>query len=269
MRRKSDEPETARGPGSAGGVPAPRPANPVRRFTDEEVGKILRNAADLQERSAAAPGGGSAHGLTLEDLRQVAAEAGIDPRFVEVAAADLATPLAREVSTLAGGSYAWSAHRTVPGHVREEDRDRVVRAVRGIMGQKGVVEDLYGRLEWSYDDGLGPVMVGVASRDGVTEVDVSARRGGAVGLTLGLGVPFGGMAVGGLITALLGVSGPAAVFPAIIAGGALSWAGLAAGWRVAAGRWEERVERLADAVAGASAEVAVLEDEDGSEEERE
>jgi len=74
-----------------GGTPN-KPARPGRRFGDEEVGAILERAADLQGRSVAVTDG-AARGLTLADLRQIAEEAGIDPRFVDLASADLAAPV--------------------------------------------------------------------------------------------------------------------------------------------------------------------------------
>lgn len=227
---------------------------PARRFSDEEVARILKSAADLQERST--PPGEPGRGLTLEDLRQIASEAGIDPRFVELAAADAHAPVERDASVLAGGAYAWAVHRTVPGIVPEADRDRILRAIRSVMGQKGEVEDLYGRMEWSFDDSLGPVMVGVASRDGRTEIDVSARRAGEAGLLHGIGVPFGGFFGGAALAGLIGLSG--AAIPLLIGGATVAgWGGLRAIWSHYSQRWERKVERLADAVASAAREVAV------------
>ncbi|MEQ9399215.1 MAG: hypothetical protein RJQ04_08575 [Longimicrobiales bacterium] len=243
--------------GGSGGSLTTRPAASVRRFSDEEVARILRSAADLQERSSAHGGVGS-RGLTLDDLRQVAAEVGIDPRFVDAAATESHGPPARESSALAGGTYAWSVHRTVSGHVPEDERDRIVRAIRHVIGQKGELEDVYGRMEWSYDDGLGPIMVGLASRDGVTEIDVSVRRIGEVGLWFGLGMPFGGIFGGAAVGAgLLGLSGPA-VLPIIAAMAVVSYGGMRALWSILAGVWERKVHRLADAVTGAAQDVAVM-----------
>ena len=234
-----------------------RPAAPVRRFTDDEVARILRSAADLQERSSTL--GGGTRGLTLEDLRSVASEVGIDPRFVELAASRVHGPPAREESALAGGPYAWSVHRTIAGTVREEDRDWVLRAVRTVVGNKGQVEDVYGRMEWSYDDGLGPVLVGLASREGITEIDVSVRRSGEIGLLYGLAMPLGGVLAGGALgSAVLGLSGPV-LLPVMGAAALAVWGGLRPVWSALARRWEAKVDRLADAVTGAAEEVAVLE----------
>lgn len=261
---RGDGQEAATGTGEApeAGLAPARPVGPAsRRFSDDEVARILRTAAELQERSAVATRAGGGGALSLEDLRQVAAEVGIEPRFVEMAADRLHHPVEGEESPLAGAPYAWTLHRTVPGEVREEDRDWIVRAIRGVLGQKGEVEDVYGRMEWSFDDGLGPIMVGLSSRDGVTEIDVSARRGGEVGMIHGLGVPFGGLAGGGLIGGLLlGMSGPMILLP-MAAMSVVSYGGARWLWKRTGPRWEAKLERLADTVAAAAAEVAVATDQ--------
>ncbi len=237
------------------GAPARGVSVPARHFSDEEVARILRTAADLQERSAAPGQGGR---LTLEDLRQIAAEAGIDPRYVDMAATDSQTPAVRESSTLAGGDYSWSVHRTVYGEVAEEDRDRVVRAIRSVIRAKGELEDMYGRMEWSYNDGLGPIMVGLVSRDGMTEIDVSARRSEEVGLWYGLvGIPFGGALGGAAVASVVGVSGAPAVLPIVGLMAVTGWGGLRFLWSRLSKAWESKVNRLADAVAAAAQEVAV------------
>jgi hypothetical protein len=58
-----------------------------RRYGDKEVGLILRRATEFQrqEPASAAEGGG----LTLAELEEIAAEAGIDPRHLRRAASEL------------------------------------------------------------------------------------------------------------------------------------------------------------------------------------
>ena len=137
----------------------------ARRFGDEEIQRILARAAEMQERGQSRGGGsGGAGGLTLEDLRQVAAEAGIDPKYVDLAAVE--PPPTRTSGTeaaWAGGPVSWSGAALVEGEVPEEDRDRLVQAIRRVTGRQGKIEDVYGRMEWSHDDGLGPIIVGVTN----------------------------------------------------------------------------------------------------------
>ena len=184
---------------------------------DEEVRRILEAAADLQERSSAL-GTGSARGLTIQELRQVAAEAGIDPHFVDMAATDVDAPMEKSDGSWMGGADKWHFRTTVPGEVGDEEREQIVMALRSLMGAKGVIEEVFGRMEWSMNDGMGPVVIGVSSRDGTTEIDMTADRSGEAGLIHGLGIPSGGIILGAIAAGTLSLSGPV-VLPVI---GALS-----------------------------------------------
>ena len=169
-----------------------RSGPPGRRFGDDEISRILQTAAELEERSHALTLD-SSRGLTLEELRQVAQEAGIDPRFVDVAASHLNAPVERQVSRLAGGAYMWHFQSQVDGEIRDVDRDRILQAIRSVIGQKGELADVFGRMEWSHDDGSGPVIIGISSRDGGTEIDVTATKSTEAGIVHALGISFGGI----------------------------------------------------------------------------
>ena len=101
---------------------------PVRHFGDDEVTRILQKAAELQEqsveRTSANPGG-----LTLDELREVAIEAGIDPRFVDQAATQEAAPLHMQGEAWAGAPYNWEVQASVPGEIQDADRERILHAI--------------------------------------------------------------------------------------------------------------------------------------------
>ncbi|MBT8400282.1 MAG: hypothetical protein KJO98_07385, partial [Rhodothermia bacterium] len=63
------------------------PRDDERLFGEEDVAKILKSASERQA-TRKAPNAG----LTLEELKQVAAEAGIDPRHVADAAKEITAP---------------------------------------------------------------------------------------------------------------------------------------------------------------------------------
>ena len=54
-----------------------------RRYTDREMALILKRAAELQEHGPSTGTREQSH--TLSELEQIAAEVGIDPRYVVVA----------------------------------------------------------------------------------------------------------------------------------------------------------------------------------------
>ena len=227
-----------------------------RRFGDDEISRILQTAAELEERSHALTLD-SSRGLTLEELRQVAQEAGIDPRFVDVAASHLNAPVERQESRLAGGAYMWHFQSQVDGEIRDADRDRILQAIRSVIGQKGELADVFGRMEWSHDEGSGPIIIGISSRDGRTEIDVSATKSTEAGLVHALGISFGGIFGGAALAGFLGVSGPWAL-PLVGMMGVVSYGATRLGWRMRSAWWESRLRRVIDRVSSIAQDVATL-----------
>jgi hypothetical protein len=233
----------------------------VRRFGDAEIKQILQAAADLQERAqslTSEPG----RGLTLDELRQIAQEAGIDPRFVDLAVSDVDAPIERLESGLAGGPLTWRFRSDVVGEIGDDDRNRILQGIRSVMGARGQVADVYGRMEWSHDDGLGAVAVGVSSRGGTTEIDITASRSSEAALYHGLGIPFGGVLGGAALGALLGISGPAVV-PLLVGGAGASYAALRLVWRARSRWWERRLRNVSNRLASLIQSAVIVPDADG------
>jgi hypothetical protein len=122
-----------------------------RRYDDDEVALILKRAAE----SSAVQLAGRSDGLTLSQLRQVAAEAGMDPNSVENAAQALDTRVAESISPLLGTPLSPQYERAVPGQLREEDLGEIVLAIRRAMGRQGVITQDLGGFQWRARDGLG------------------------------------------------------------------------------------------------------------------
>lgn len=241
---------TPREPASGGSGP---PAPPARRFDEEEFGLILRKAAELQERGPEA--GVRQRGLTLEEIRQIASEAGIDPRFIDQAVAALPAEWRRDQHVLLGAPYGWHFHRTVEGSIRPESLGRLLDAMRSVTRQKGDVTEVFGVMEWNYDDQLGPILVRVAPADTETRIEVSAQRGAEVGLWYGVMVPMGAITGGAALASALGVSGAEAI-PLIVASGGASWLGVRALWSHLSARWERKLRTLVDRVGEAAQDSA-------------
>jgi len=253
--------ESAGGTDSGASLPATKRAG--RRFGDDEISRILQTAADLQER-AHGVGYEAGRGLTLEDLRQVAEEAGIDPRFIDLAASNVDAPVERRENRLAGGAHAWHFRTTVPGEIGDSDRDRILHGIRSVMGQKGELADVYGRMEWSYDDGVGPVILGISSRDGKTEIDVSAVKTNEASAVHAMGIPFGGVFGGAAVAGAVGLSGLTAL-PVIAAAGVVAYGATRFGWKLRSQWWERRLRRVVERISSIAQEVAVLPPGDAAE----
>ena len=221
-----------------------------RRFSDREFALILRRAQELQDANGDPGRLPRADGMSLTEIRQIAAEVGIDARYVEVAAGSLALTRSR-APVLIGAPWEWEASRVVPGELPEAEKGRVLDAIRSVVRDKGELETAYGRFEWTYDDELGPVQVRVVPASGETRVETSARRSGLAAIVFGVSIPVGGMLAGSALSALLGLDG-AAIPAAVVGMGGASWMAARAAWRAHARQWERKVallcERVADAV---------------------
>jgi hypothetical protein len=243
-------------PTNPGQAPVPASGHPAeRRFGDEQVRRILRDAAELQERSSVQPLD-SARGLTLEELRQIAAEVGIDPGFVDLAASHADAPVERSGSRAVGAPTRWHFRTTVPGEIEQGDLDRILQVIRATLQQKGEVSEVWGRIEWSHEE-VGSTIVGISQRDGATEFDVSSVKSEEATVIHLMGVVFGGILGGAGLGAALGLSGPA-VLPLIAAMGGVSYVGARLGWKARSAWWERRLRTLTERLAGVAHEVARL-----------
>lgn len=256
--RTRSEPDVRRNPLSddaknlgAGGE-APPGGAVTRRFTDDEVRRILHNAAELQEDSSSAHAD-SGRGMTLSDLRQIAEEAGIDARFIDIAASTEGTPTRTTEVQFAGAPMNWHFTQSVDGTLEDTDFQRVLMTIRSVMKEKGELAEVFGRMEWSYNDGVGPVIVGVASRDGRTEIDVTASRSGEAGLYFGLIIPFGGLLGGAVLSSILGLKGAAAL-PLIGLSAGVNYVAMRMLWKARSKWWTRRLRSVVEKVAATISE---------------
>jgi hypothetical protein len=194
--------------------------------------------------------------MTLAELRSVAAEAGIDPRFVELAAGRLDTPPEARRNALAGGPTHWHLRSTIPGEIAERDLDRILQVIRSTLREKGDVSEIWGRLEWSHAE-AGSTVVGISSHDGATEIDVTASKSEEAVLMHGLAVPFGSLLGVALLKAILGLTAAQAT-PFVPVMGLVAYAGSRAGWTLRSRWWERRLRRLMDLLGSTVQEVARL-----------
>jgi hypothetical protein len=191
-----------------------------RRYSEKEVGRILRRATEIQR---AEPTARSPAGLTLGELEEVAKEAGIDPGYLRRAAAELEvggeSPAWR---LLAGAPPGFVLERIVPGELPQSAFETLVPLMQsGTIGQ-GNASSVGKTLTWSSrsDSNTSSQQVLVSSRDGETLIRVEERLGGFAGGIFGglLGGVGGGVGIGagGALGGALGSVALAVVFPLVI-----------------------------------------------------
>jgi hypothetical protein len=154
-----------------------------KRFTEEEFAEILRKATELQSRSLVPSGGEPAaapqEGMSLEEIKAIAAEVGIDREAVERAAGLV---VQREESRPTASRYVLVD--SAPGKLSDEDKVRLLQAVRDATAQHGSGNVSTTGLEWSSKQGeLTQYNVTVHHLDGRNEVRVGVDRSVADVLT--------------------------------------------------------------------------------------
>ena len=117
---------------------------PERRFTDDEVRRILSTAAE-QERAPALP---AERGWTLAEVQQMGAEAGLPSAVVASAALTLDRAYEPAEARLLGLPVAVSRAVPLARAMTEEDWERLVARLRQTFAVEGRVRVTGPRREW-------------------------------------------------------------------------------------------------------------------------
>lgn len=230
------------------------PDSTPRRYTEKEVGIILRRATELQR---AEPTARDPSGLTLTELEEIAVEAGIDTHMLRRAARDLET---HQPSTLggqvAGAPTMIKLERVVAGEFPAEHLDELVPVIQVATAGQGHASAVGKTLTWSSrtDSNTSSQQVLVSANNGETIIRIEERYTGLAGAVFGPimgGVGGGvGMGVGGAVGGAIGSVAFGILFPLTIITGsyfaarAVFAAQVAKRRRAAEGLMDELVERV-------------------------
>lgn len=225
------------------------------RFTDKEVALILRRASELEERTTARALS-HGRGLTLSDLREIAAEAGIDPGLVSRAAAEMeSTRGLRTGSVLAGPGTVRRDVRAIPTELPREQLAELVRVIDEEVVDQGTLQEALGQIRWTSQGRILSTQVSVEPGRGETLIRVEERYSDAVrGILHGLPASYG--LIFGLAGALEGLD------LALLPGISLAVASAAAGWGLGGAIWRwvssgsrARVRRLGERLGQRAKEI--------------
>ena len=180
-----------------------------RRYTEKEVGFILQRATEMQR---AEPTALDPAGLTLVELEEIAAEAGIDPGMLRQAANELHVHRPPTLgSRLAGAPVSVDIERVIEGELPWERLEELVPTIQAGTAGQGTASAVGRTLTWSSKKGSSMTerQVLVSVRDGQTLIqiqdsfgDLAAGLFGGIMGGVGGGVGFG---LGGGLSALLGL----------------------------------------------------------------
>ena len=217
-------------------------------FDDVEVQRILERAAE-QQQAAERRGLTRRSGTSLTSLKDIAQEVGIEPRFVDAAARELALrrdhPVAKEFM---GVPEELTIQRVLPERVDDDEWIRIVDDLRATYGITGHVSQ-YGRVrEWQ--SGAAPnssagslIHLRLEETEDGTALTLTQSIRNQTALPKVLGATFVSLGVTfAALLPVLGVTAAGLTFAGlnVVAGGGILVGGM--GW---VGRWaRRRMERF-------------------------
>lgn len=188
----------------------------TRRYGDEEVREIFSLATTGSDRDRAVPA--ESGGLSIDELRQIAREAGIDPGRVAAAAATLdARGRAAPVRRALGLPVGLSRVVDLPREPTEREWEQLVTVFRTTFGTTGEMSTTGGLREWKN----GNLHICVEPTEHGHQLRLATLKDDAIALNV-LGVVTGAMAVlMGAVVTLAGKPDKAMVVASMFGGMAL------------------------------------------------
>lgn len=228
-------------------------ADADRKYNDEEFALILRKASQIQDGSG---GADTDAGLSLDEIRAIAREVGIDPTAVDRAAALVPRTASRRdaFSRVMGGPTLYRLESTVQGTMSETDMARMLDSVRRAAEHHGKVEYGPRGFEWSTQGDVNQINVTALPLEDGLHIRVTADRGGAALLTVFFSFLAWLVAAG--ITGATVDPGSATVGASIVAGGLLG--GFAQSrilWTRSTRAIRDKLQRIMSSLTGAAESV--------------
>lgn len=216
-----------------------------RRFSDDELRRILEDAAEAGVRSERSP---VAAGYTLAEIRDIAREAGIDRADIDRAAANLIAGGTPPSTTRSRIPFVRVLHheRVIPRRLTDREMHRLIRQVELVVDRPGKVVENDDLAEWQ--DEKARIYVGVARGRSQTRLRVITDESGEL---IGGSLLIGVMGVITMPAATSSASSAAAVAGGLLVAGVTgALIGLYWKWRNGKTRREMRelLEILGDAI---------------------
>jgi hypothetical protein len=221
-------------------------SNDARRFSDEEFALVLRKAIELQD--GAGPRPHSPDGLSLEEMKAVARDVGIDPALVERAAAFLPDGRMSGFDRITGGPTRYRLEHSGTASRTKEDFAEILDLIRRETGHHGKVTSELDGITWATEGEVSQFHVSLSPRTDSTEVRVTVNRDAAFVLTWFFSV------AGAFVAA--GITGAVGQPETVVGGFAIMGTALGAGLTLARTLWtrssrvvRDRTHRLMELLA--------------------
>jgi hypothetical protein len=214
-----------------------------RRIDGPQLVELLRRAARLQMQAEIAEGS-----VSLVEAARIAAEAGIDTRYVADANRVLRREAAHGTRALLGPPGELSVEHAVPGELGSDEAVRLIADLQAAVPVAGGTIEQPAPGLWRLAGGSSALLQVQVVAGEVRVAVVSDRRRTKVRIVGGggvLGGVLGWLASGSVMVAQSSVEAMAvAVSVGLVAGSLLGVAGGRAAWSSLARRWCDNVERV-------------------------
>jgi hypothetical protein len=193
-------------------------AETERRYSDKQLALILKLAAERQAASSRPDD----QGLTLAEIQQIAADAGIDPQYVTDAIAALEAHQEPGRPSLLGAPTKYLFDRTIRGEASKAELSEMIELISQVTGIQGQTSQVFDSVEWRAKDIWDRhLYVTIRSQKGQTKIKVLGHWWGPALMTylltglgtlpviLGLGSiigPESSVAVAAVVAAGIGAS---------------------------------------------------------------
>lgn len=164
----------------------------MARYDEKTSAELLRRARELQEQAARVDEQSS-----LDELKGIASDIGVDPRYVVQAAAELEGPGPRarpgRLQRVLGGPTRFELVRDVDGEPDDATLTAVAEAIQEVMGDVGFLARVGNTVTWT--SGQQQIhRISLTIRDGRTRIHAIGAMGDLLGGLyggIGGGVGFG------------------------------------------------------------------------------
>lgn len=140
-----------------------------RIYSEEEIGRVLKRAADMQGKKPRS----SSYGLSLDEIQELASDSGIDPDLVIAAAMELKADQEALKKTLWGGPLSTTLIRSVDGPISDDTWEEMLAILRRKYKETGETERRGSTRQWMSrgQDGKRAHLI-ATYRDGRTELEL-------------------------------------------------------------------------------------------------
>ena len=142
----------------------------MRLYDEKEIGAILKRTAELSKHELQP----NADGLTLDELKELAGEAGLDPELVVRAASELSAGGHEQKPGFFGGPVSHSVDFEFDSEIDNETWERMLPVIRARFKDPGTVQTREGIFEWTGGtaESGGKAHVSVANAGGRSRLHV-------------------------------------------------------------------------------------------------